>query len=204
MDPRVKAVANEYEKRAADELRAGQAMAPGEMLARRDEFLLPVGAETATLMSLIIKGARSKRILEVGTSHGYSTLYLAEAAQSVGGKVTTIELAAEKSHYASAAIARAGLSSSVHFRIGNALEVLASLTGPFDFVLMDLWKELYVSCINLIAPKLASSAIVVGDNMLYPEIARPDAADYQRRVRELGLDSVLLNIGSGIEVSRKP
>jgi predicted O-methyltransferase YrrM len=62
---------------------------------------------------------------------------------------------------------------------------------------------LYVPCLELVAPKLRSGAIVVGDNMLQPENARPDAQAYQKRVRELGFDSVLLSMGSGIEVSRK-
>jgi len=60
-----------------------------------------------------------------------------------------------------------------------------------------------VACLELLYPKLAHGAFVAADNMIYPEIARPDAASYQRRVRQLDFDSVLLPIGSGIELSRR-
>jgi predicted O-methyltransferase YrrM len=172
-------------------------------MSRVDEFLLPVGEETAALMGLLVNGAQPRNILEIGTSYGYSTLFLADAARSVGAKLTTIELAATKSQYAQDAITRAGLAASVDFRVGDALEVLKTLPGPFDFVLIDLWKNLYVPCLNLIAPKLSSGAFVLADNMIFPETARAAATAYQRRVRELGFDSVLMPIGSGVEVSRK-
>ena len=175
-----------------------------EGMARLDEFLLPVGEDTGTLMSLLVRSARPRTILELGTSYGYSTLYLAEAAQAVGARVKTLELAQSKSNYARDAIERAGLASYVEFHVGHALELLPTLSGPFDFVLIDLWKDLYVPCLELVIPRLAPAAFVLADNMIYPEQARPDANAYRRRVRELGLDSVLLPIGSGVELSRKP
>jgi predicted O-methyltransferase YrrM len=130
-------------------------------------------------------------------------VYLAEAARATGGKVVTLDLAADKSQHAREQMTRAGLQGFVEFRLGNALEILPRLAGPFDFVLLDLWKDLYVACLDLIYPKLASGALIVADNMLYPEGARPDAEKYRRRIRELEFDSVLLPIGSGIEVSRR-
>jgi predicted O-methyltransferase YrrM len=204
MDARVAAVAAEYKKRIEDEERIAAALRPGEFMSRVDEFLLPVGEETATFLSLLIRSAAPRRIVEIGTSYGYSTLYLAEAARAVSAKLTTLELSAKKSQYARDAITRAGLAEYVDFRVGDALELLQTLPGPFDFVLLDLWKDLYVPCLNLIAPKLSSGAYLIADNMIFPEQARSAATAYQQRVRELGLDSVLLTIGSGIEVSRKP
>ncbi len=203
MDARFDSVAAEYEARAARESREMHTIAPDQMMARRDEMLLPVGRETATLLQLLIRGAEAQNIVEIGTSYGYSTLYLAQAAREVGGRVTTIELATAKSQYAREALRRAGLAEHVDFRIGNALDVIGTLSAPIDFALIDLWKDLYVPCLELITPKLRSGTIIVGDNMLQPEMSRPAALAYQKRVRELEFDSVLLNIGSGIEVSRK-
>ena len=203
MDARFDSVAAEYEARAARESREMHTIAPDQMMARRDEMLLPVGRETATLLQLLIRGAEAQNIVEIGTSYGYSTLYLAQAAREVGGRVTTIELATAKSQYAREALRRAGLAEHVDFRIGNALNVIGTLSAPIDFALIDLWKDLYVPCLELITPKLRSGTIIVGDNMLQPEMSRPAALAYQKRVRELEFDSVLLNIGSGIEVSRK-
>jgi predicted O-methyltransferase YrrM len=70
-------------------------------------------------------------------------------------------------------------------------------------VLLDLWKDLYIPCFDLFYPKLGSGALVVADNMIFPEFSRKEAADYRRHVRaKADLESVLLPVGSGIEVSR--
>lgn len=196
-------VAAEYAARAARETHDMQTLPFQQIMARRDDMLLPVGEDTAKLLQLLIRGERAQRIVEIGTSYGYSTLYLAQAARDTGGRVTTIELAENKSRYAQAQLTRAGVADYVDFRVGDALQVLQTLAEPIDFALIDLWKDLYVPCLEIIAPKLRSGAIVVGDNMLQPESARPDAQAYQKRVRELGFDSLFLSMGSGIEVSRK-
>jgi predicted O-methyltransferase YrrM len=70
-------------------------------------------------------------------------------------------------------------------------------------VLLDLWKNLYVACFELIYPKLAPGGIILADNMLYPETAIAAANAYRERVRAAPqMTSVLLPVGSGIEISR--
>lgn len=170
---------------------------------RRDELLLPVGPDTAAFLRALIEGAEARTILEIGTSYGYSTVWLAEAARATGGKVISLELHAHKVEYAKEQLAKAGLLDYVEFRIGDALKSLEALPGPFEVVLLDLWKELYVRCFDLFYPKLAPGALVVADNMLFPERSRPDANLYRARARgAAGISSVLLPLGSGIEVSR--
>jgi predicted O-methyltransferase YrrM len=155
------------------------------------------------LMNLIIKGAVARRILEVGSSYGYSTVWLAEAARAIDGKVISLELRLAKTEYARTQLARAELERFVEFRVGDALASLAQLAGPFDFVLLDLWKDLYVPVFEQLYPKLAPGAIVVADNMLQPESARAHARAYQERVRAApAMSSVLLAVGNGLEVSR--
>ena len=69
-------------------------------------------------------------------------------------------------------------------------------------VLLDLWKDKYVACFELFHGKLADNAIVVADNMLIPEIVRPDAEAYRNAVKAKGnLQTVLLPVGNGIELS---
>ena len=154
-------------------------------------------------MNLIIKEAGARRILEVGSSYGYSTTWLAEAARAIGGRVISLEHRPAKTEYARAQLARAQLEVCVEFRVGDALDSLAQLAGPFDFVLIDLWKDLYVPVFERLYPKLAPGAIIVADNMLQPESARPHARVYQERVRAAGdMSSVLLAVGNGLEVSR--
>jgi predicted O-methyltransferase YrrM len=139
----------------------------------------------------------------LGTSYGYSTVWLAEAARETGGRVASLELADYKAKYAREALERAGLADHVDIHLGSAVEILPRLAGPYDFVLIDLWKELYVACLDLVYPKLARGALIAADNMIYPEVSRADAANYQRRIRQLEFDSVLLPIGSGVELSRR-
>ncbi len=203
MDQAVSAVLAEYEARAERERQVSESLSAEENARRLDEMLLPVGRAAGMLMNLLIKEAEARRILEVGSSYGYSTTWLAEAARAVGGKVISLELREAKTQYARTQLARAGLAKYVEFRVGDALASLRQLPGPFDFALIDLWKDLYVPVFELLHPKLALGAIVVADNMLYPEKFRREARVYQERVRAAaGMSSVLLAVGSGLEVSR--
>jgi len=203
MDAAVWAVIEEYEARAAREEQLWDTLSPQEAERRIDEMLLPVGRATGAFLNLLAKEAQARRILEVGSSFGYSTVWLAEAARAVGGKLTSLELRKAKTDYASAQLARAGLDRFVEFRLGDALESLEALPGPFDLVLIDLWKDLYVPVWGLLHPKLAPGALVVADNMLEPASARPHAQAYRHAVHVArDMSSVLLPIGNGIELSR--
>ncbi len=200
-DTRVEQVLAEYDARAAAESRL---FAAGwDLDERRDQLLLRIGPDTGRLVNILAKGAGARRLLELGTSYGYSTVWLAEAARETGGRVITLDLARHKQDYARMMLERAGLADRVDCLTGDALEILKELDGPFDFVLIDLWKDLYVPCFELIVPKLAPRAILVADNMLRPEYARADAEAYRARVRRCrDMESVLLEVGSGICVSR--
>jgi predicted O-methyltransferase YrrM len=201
VDPVIERVLAEYERRAEEEQRRTNFAVPGTNL---DELLLSVGREAGMLLYLLTTGAQSKRILELGTSYGYSTVWLAAAARATGGKVLSLELRDFKIEHARQALTRAGLSTRVEFHQGDCLETLKTLQGPFDFVLLDVWKDLYLPCFELVHPKLAPGGMIAADNMLLPEIVRPQAEAYRKRVRAVGdLDSVLLDIGNGIEISRK-
>jgi len=203
MDRRVETVIAEYEEREKAENILKREIGFDDDHSRRDEFLLSVGRSSAQLLSILAKSLKPKTILEVGGSYGYSTVWLAEAAQAVGGKLVTLEIHPRKQQYAREAIAKAGLSNSVDFWLGDARELLGQIPGPFDFVLLDLWKELYIPCFELFYPKLNPGALVVADNMIYPELTRAQAAAYRAHVRaKPHIDSVLLAVGGGLEVSR--
>ncbi|HEU4779406.1 MAG TPA: class I SAM-dependent methyltransferase [Steroidobacteraceae bacterium] len=199
LDPVIERVLADFERRAEDEQR--RTVAPG---ANRDNLLLSVGREAGMLLYLLASGAQSRRILELGTSYGYSTVWLAAAARAAGGKVLSLELKDYKIEHARQALTRAGLSTRVEFHAGDCLDSLRALPGPFDFVLLDVWKDLYLPCFELVHPKLASGGIIAADNMLLPESARVHADAYRARVRAAGdMDSVLLEVGNGIEISKK-
>ena len=203
IDAAVWTVIEDYEARARREGELRSTLSDEESARRIDEMLLPVGRATGSLMKLIIRESGARRILEVGSSYGYSTVWLAEAARAVGGKVISLELRAAKTQYATAQLARAGLDDRVEFLIGDALSSLDGHAGPFDFVLIDLWKDMYVPVFERLYPKLAPGALIVADNMLEPESARVHAQAYRERVRAApAMTSVLLAVGNGIELSR--
>ena len=202
VDPVIERVLADFERRAEEEQR--RTMAPGAPGTNLDDLLLSVGREAGMLLYLLATGAQSKRILELGTSYGYSTVWLGAAARTTGGKVMSLELKENKIEHARQALTRAGLSSRVEFHVGDCLESLRTLPGPFDFVLLDVWKDLYLPCFDLVHPKLASGGIICADNMLLPEAVRPQAEAYRKRVRAASdMDSVLVDVGNGIEISRK-
>jgi len=203
MDQAVANILREYEKRSDAETELTRDMDPKEFYRHRDELLLSVGPATGQLLNLLAKQLAAKTILEVGTSFGYSTVWLAEAARANGGKLITLEAIAEKQEYARSQIQKAGLSGVVDFRLGDARDSIAKIEVPIDFILLDLWKELYIPCFDLFYPKLSPGALVVADNMTYPEVTQPQAMDYRRHVRiKRDMQSVLIPVGSGLELSR--
>jgi predicted O-methyltransferase YrrM len=203
MDQAVQQVLDEYEARSAAEEKRWREQEWNNFVADRDKFLLAVGPAAGQLMNLLIKEAESQVILEIGTSYGYSTLWLAEAARETGGRVISLDLHADKQRHARERMMAAGLAEFVDFRLGDALETLARLESNVDFVLLDLWKDLYVPCFDLFYPRLNPGALVVADNMIFPESAQAHAETYRKHARsQPGIQSMLLPVGSGLEVSR--
>jgi predicted O-methyltransferase YrrM len=202
-DPKVAAVFADYVARDAQEQARMKSSGPNAM-GFRDELLLPVGVDAGAFLHALILARKPKRILELGTSYGYSTLIMADAARAVGATVITMELADYKQAHAREQVTKAGLAAVVDFRCGDAVEMIKADPGPFDFILLDIWKELYTPCFDAFYGKLSEEAIIASDNMIFPEMARPDVRVYREAVRaKADLQTVLLPIGQGIELSVK-
>lgn len=192
-----------YERRRVSDEAAMAELGPAGF-ARRDEFLLPVGAEVGWLLHKLILAHRPGVIVEFGTSYGYSTLFLADAADQIGAKVISFEIADYKQNFAARMLADARLNHVVDFKLGDAVENAERIDMNVDFCLIDIWKELYVPCLDTIYPKLNEGAIIVADNMIYPEMARSDVRAYRAQVQAKGdLQTTLLPVGAGIELSCK-
>ena len=204
IDRKVLDVLDEYHRRMDDERpRMRSAVEKGTFRDVIDEFLLPVGPATGRLINILARSLTTPTILEIGTSYGYSTIWLADAARAAGGRVVTMELSEKKSAYAKERATRAGLADVVDFRVGDALKLIGELPAGLDFVLVDLWKALYVPCLEGFYPKLRSGAIVVSDNMIEPASEHEAVMRYQAAIRSKPkMSSVLLPVGSGIEISR--
>ncbi|WHR58243.1 O-methyltransferase [Acinetobacter haemolyticus] len=104
-----------------------------------------IEAESAKLLAMLVRSQQSKRILEIGTSTGYSTLWLAEAAKAVGAKVQTLEINAFRSAQAKRYAEEFGLEHFIDFWVADASVYLAEANEPFDFILLDAERGSYVS-----------------------------------------------------------
>ncbi|HWF77596.1 MAG TPA: DUF1442 domain-containing protein [Caulobacteraceae bacterium] len=200
MDDKATAVLELYHQRMRDE---GERMRSGQMGAGdwRDQVLLAVGPDAGRLINILARSLKAPNILELGTSYGYSGIWLADAARQAGGRLTTMELQDYKSAYAKEMSEKAGLADHVDFKVGDAVKMIGEMPHGIDFVLVDLWKDLYVPCLEAFYPKLNPGAIIVADNMIRP--GGDEVKAYGKRVRAIPkIDSVLLPVGSGLEVSR--
>jgi hypothetical protein len=117
--------------------------------------------------------------------------------------VVTLEWAADKADFARQRVSEAGLADYVEFKIGDALESIAALVEPLDFVLIDLCTDRYVPCLERTYRHLRTGALLVADNIPAPESARAGTAHYVSAVKlKLGIESITVPIGSGIQLSR--
>ena len=150
---------------------------------------------------MLARLARPKRIVELGTSSGYSTIWLALAARSYGGAVETVEFDPAKVELARSNFRRAGLDGVIEQHHADAAEFLERLRGPVDFVFMDTEKQDYLRHFKLVFPKLAAGGLVAADNAV-------DLADNMREFLEYvkGLEGALsetVDIGNGLELTYK-
>ena len=168
----------------------------------RDERFMAVGPATGQLLNVLVRSLDAPHVVELGTSFGYSTIWLAEAARATGGRVTSMESNPEKAAFARRMAREAGLAAHLEIVVGDALEALGALEAGIDFVLLDLWKDLYVPCLEAFHPGLNDGAIVVADNMIRP--GSENVARYAAAVRALpDMETVRLPVGSGLDVSRR-
>jgi predicted O-methyltransferase YrrM len=110
----------------------------------------------------------AKRILEIGTSTGHSTIWLAWAAAKTGGMVTTVEIDRGRHERARANFTRAGVAAYVDARLGDAHELVKTLPGPWDFVFQDADKDWYLQYFLDLDPKMAPGGCYTAHNVTRP------------------------------------
>ena len=170
--------------------------------ARLDEWMLPIGEEAGRFVNLLIKTGRFINLVELGTSVGYSTLWLAEAARVNGGRVDSVDISAEKQALARENLKEARLEASVNLVHSDALDFLKNLPEAPDFSLLDVWKMDYLPCFEVLAERIKPGAVIVADNMVEPPSKNTVA--YRKKVAaDHRFETVMVPIGNGLEVSRK-
>ena len=133
----------------------------------RSRRMLNITRDTGEFLAVLVRAMQARRILEIGTSNGYSTLWLAEAAKAVGGAVTTIEFSAYKIGLASANFARSGLESCITLVHDDAGRVLQrSATSAFDFIFLDSERSEYPDWWQELRRVLCPGGLLVVDNAI--------------------------------------
>jgi predicted O-methyltransferase YrrM len=191
MDPERRAIAAEVFAAGRD-YDAGQ---PDRLRRLRN-----VEPETAELLGVLVRATRSRRVLEVGTSNGHSTLWLADAAQALDGHVETLDIDPRRTEQALANLTRTGLSEVVHCRTVSAAQALAEYPdAAWDFVFLDAERPEYLGYWPNLRRALAPGATLAIDNAISHE------SELQSFSRLLGEDphltGALVPIGAGLIVA---
>jgi predicted O-methyltransferase YrrM len=161
--------------------------------------MLNITPDTGQLLRILVRATGARRILEVGTSDGYSTLWLAWAATETGGHVTTLERLPAKVALAQANFERAGLAPWITIQTGVALESIAALDGPFDLVFLDADRASYLAYLDLLLPRLEVGGLLVTDNVVSHA---NELVDFLARLKgDPNLDSVTVPVGNGEELT---
>jgi predicted O-methyltransferase YrrM len=153
------------------------------------------------LHELVVKNGY-RRILEIGTSTGHSTVWLAWAAAKTGGKVTTIEIDPGRHERALANLKRAGVAEYVDARLGDAHELVKSLAGPWDFIFQDADKEWYLQYFRDLEAKIAPGGCYTAHNVARPYARQvTEFLDYAKSRPEFGLRFAEGASSEGISIS---
>ena len=171
------------------------------------------GAYQGRLLSLISKIINPKKILEIGTFTGYSTLCLAEGLDK-NGQIHTIDVNEELYDLQRKYFKKSPFNDNITQHLGNALDIIPKLNQEFDLIFLDADKINYPKYLELLINKLKKGGVLLSDNVLWDgkvlnQISQKDIStkaivEYNRLLNnKLEMDSVILPIRDGITISRK-
>ncbi len=175
------------------------------------EKVLAIGRNTGIFYNILLKNMDAKKILEIGMSVGYSTIWFAEAiSKKTDGKIITIDQDKQKIERAKRNFEAANLSDLIDIRHGDALKVLLDINNEsnssesFDFVFIDADKERYIQYFDVILPMVKPGGLIGADNILFPERFQKFSNLYVKHVRNNPkVRSVTIPIDNGEELSLK-
>ena len=170
------------------------------------------GTVEGRLLELLVFAGRARRVLEIGTYSGYSSISMA-AGLPPGGRIDTCEVDERHAAVARRYIEEAGYADRITVHVGPALETLARLEGPYDFVFIDADKENYVNYYETVLPQLDERGLIAADNTLWSGRVVDGADDsegtraivaFNEHVRaDPRVVSVMLTVRDGVTLIRR-
>ena len=124
------------------------------------------GSVQGELLKMLVEISGAKRVLEIGAFTGYSTCCLALGLPE-GGMVDTLEINDELEDLMREGWERAGVSDRINLHLGNAVETLSTLTGPYDLAFIDANKREYLQYYELVLPLMKKGGIILADDVLW-------------------------------------
>lgn len=176
------------------------------------DFIPVIDDDVARFLKLMIQITKPMRILEIGTSIGYSAASMAQAVKEYGGKVTTIEFDEKVAEQAKLNFIHAGVDDVIDLRIGDAKEIIPNLNENYDIIFQDVDKRLYPllfhDCLRILKP----GGLLIAEDTLFPVLELEekwhDLIDPIKQFNQLvvgcpEIESILLPIGDGVTVAVK-
>jgi len=181
-----------------------------ESYARRRDVPI-IGPAVARMLALLVQVSGAKRIFEMGSAIGYSTIWLARAA-GPGAEVFYTDGNPENARRAKEYFRRAGVAGRIHVLVGDALQLLRKTPGKFDLIFNDVDKHQYPAVLRLAVPRIRRGGLFITDNTLWSgRVARPGRDKYTRGIQRFNrlvysskqLFPVLIPLRDGVTVCRK-
>jgi len=170
------------------------------------------GALAGRFLEMLVFALKPQLVLEIGTFTGYSSISMA-AALPPGGRIVTCDVDEASNKVAQRFAAAAGVADRIDYRLGPALDTIASLDGPFDLVFIDADKPNYGNYYEAVVPKLAPSGLIVADNTLWSGqvVDADDDSEHTRAIRAFNdrvaaderVVCVQLTVRDGVTLIRK-
>lgn len=158
-----------------------------------------VERETGRFLNLLVRSLGARSIVEIGSSNGVSTIWLASAIVGTGGTVTGTEIIPERAAEANANLDAAGLTSLARVLAGEAQTIASNLPGPFDLVFIDAEKNDYVDHFLAVIDRVRIGGVIVADN-----VVSHDLSTYQEMLRARSdVATVTLPLDRGLEYTVK-
>jgi predicted O-methyltransferase YrrM len=156
-----------------------------------------VEPKTAALLGVLVRATRARRLLEIGTSNGYSAIWLGDAAQATGGTLVSLEIEPARTALAREHVARAGLDGVVELRTEDAGDALAAFPdGAFDFTFLDAERHAYAGYWPDLVRTLAPGGLLAVDNAISHE---NELVEFRALVdADDGVTQSLVPIGAGL------